>query len=368
MHKDPRSHIAECPDLLQTITSFRNWCEGGWRGMGTVVCTINDPYEVRSTQPPLVHVIQNAACIAPPIRDAINFFLSPCSRVFPSKGRLFRVIAGCSMSTGYFGVKSNSVAMHVMEIADTVTTCLYVWGLGFQMRQSWGYERWGLLFGEMASLAFSFFYVIVVHLHGCDCACSRLWSCKVWACCGLQLLVFPTAFYFALEPFVTRWCDAEYWWPITLAMWEVSVLAFLLCRSCRNRQELGKPDGAIDNFSTVQRRSAATEIPIWGAFIICRMEPGAIQEMEDFKTRVLRTGLRLTEDVPQVIMSIIDLYFFRGTWFAALNLLTSFAQILVGLIPRIVYGLIPWIVATIVEKTDDVAGAAKISARDGGGV
>ena len=94
------------------------------------------------------------------------------------------------------------------------------------------------------------------------------------------------------------------------------------------------------------------------------MEPDAIQEMEDFKTRVLRTGLRLTEDVPQVIISIIDLYLNRGTWFAALNLLTSFAQILVGLIPRIVYGLIPCIVA----MSDDVAGAAKTSAREGGAV
>ena len=119
-------------------------------------------------------------------------------------------------------------------------------------------------------------------------------------------------------------------------------------------------DGEIDNFSTIQRRSAATEVPIWGAFITCRMEPDAIQEMEDFKTRVLRTGLRLTEDVPQVIMSIIDLYLNRGTWLAALNLLTSFAQILVGLIPRIVYGLIPCMVA----MTDDVAGAAKTSARE----
>ena len=259
------------------------------------------------------------------------------------------------MSTDYFGVKSKAVALHLMEIVDTFTTCLYVWYLVWRMCEI-DFVRACLFLGEMASLAFSFFYVIVVHLHGCDCACSKLCSCKVWACCVLQLILFPIiAFYAADRP---RDCHPDYWWLTSLVAWYVSVLAFLLCRSC------SKSGGAIDSFSTIQRRSAATEVPIWGALIIYRMEPGAIQEMEDFKTRVLRTGLRLTEDVPQVIISIIDLYFYRGQWCAALNLLTSFAQILVGLIPRIVYGLIPHIAA----MTDDVAGAAKTSAGEGGAV
>ena len=176
--------------------------------------------------------------------------------IFQAFVRFLRVTAGCSMSTGYFGVKSKAVALHLMEIADTVTTCLYVWGLGFQINvYSCDARCIGLFFPELVSLAFSCFYVIMVHLSGCDCACSRLWSCKVWACCGLQLLLFPTFASFAAAGLGYEW------WPISLAVWEVSVLAFLLCRACRNPQELGKSDGEIDNFSTIQRRSAATEVP-----------------------------------------------------------------------------------------------------------
>lgn len=74
-------------------------------------------------------------------------------------------------------------------------------------------------------------------------------------------------------------------------------------------------------------KGAALEIPFFNALLAMHLKPREVEEIQDFRGP-LNTGLRLVEDIPELLIGGLDLLYFGGAWYAWLGIACSMMMIL----------------------------------------
>ncbi|CAE7555084.1 Tspear [Symbiodinium natans] len=82
-----------------------------------------------------------------------------------------------------------------------------------------------------------------------------------------------------------------------------------------------------DEKEQLTAQSASLEIPFFNVLVAWHLEETNIEKLRGFR-KPLESGLRIVEDVPELIMGALDLFLFEWNWFAALSLTMSFAMVL----------------------------------------
>ena len=75
-------------------------------------------------------------------------------------------------------------------------------------------------------------------------------------------------------------------------------------------------------------KSASMELPLFNVLVAWNLEDEDVAKLQDFRDP-LENGLRLFEDIPELVLGVTDLLLFEWSWFAALGLAMSFAMIAV---------------------------------------
>ncbi|CAE7687116.1 Tspear [Symbiodinium sp. CCMP2456] len=74
-----------------------------------------------------------------------------------------------------------------------------------------------------------------------------------------------------------------------------------------------------------RRRSAALELPLFNVLVALWLQPEDVEDMQA-ERRGLDLGLRVVEDLPEILMGVADLAFFKFSWFALSSIIMSMAM------------------------------------------
>lgn len=77
----------------------------------------------------------------------------------------------------------------------------------------------------------------------------------------------------------------------------------------------------------VVTKGAALEIPCFNALMAVHLTEDEVEELQVFRGP-LSTGLRVVEDIPELLIGGLDLYYFGGAWYAWLGIMCSTIMIL----------------------------------------
>ena len=106
---------------------------------------------------------------------------------------------------------------------------------------------------------------------------------------------------------------------IMMLVWDGLLLVVLLLRST-----LGDREG---------RQFAASQLPILGSVLPLIWFKEVLLKVAE-KQRNLRDCLQIVEDIPDIILSMTDMYFFGGSWFALFELSMSIIATIIFLVRR----------------------------------
>ncbi|CAK9096922.1 unnamed protein product, partial [Durusdinium trenchii] len=76
----------------------------------------------------------------------------------------------------------------------------------------------------------------------------------------------------------------------------------------------------------VMGKAAALEIPFFNALMAINLKEDDVELLHEFRGP-LNTGLRVVEDIPELLVACLDLYYFGGAWYAWLGMTCSFLMI-----------------------------------------
>lgn len=86
---------------------------------------------------------------------------------------------------------------------------------------------------------------------------------------------------------------------------------------------------------------AALEIPLFNALVAWQLKEKDVERLN--QTRIsLDRGLRLVEDLPEVMIGAIDIYFFGASWFATLTMLMSVLMVAMSILVGVFYQTMAW--------------------------
>lgn len=153
-------------------------------------------------------------------------------------------------------------------------------------------------------------------------------------------LIFLFIFYYRASGIETEEAAEVIFLVVWIALTIASMAAVCLCTQwCVNGDHPQKKDAAAIS------QSAVMQIPVLNVWMLWHMSEKS-PELKSFHYMHV-FGLRFFEDIPEVIIASIDLYFFGGSWFAIFDLLASLGEIL--------FWLVPWLLTKIAWLLTEIA-------------
>ncbi|CAE7941654.1 TSPEAR [Symbiodinium necroappetens] len=81
----------------------------------------------------------------------------------------------------------------------------------------------------------------------------------------------------------------------------------------------------------IVNQAAALELPIFNVFVALNLSEKDVEALNDFRVP-LNMGLRVVEDIPELIIGLVDLVYFGGSWYAWFGALMSMAMLVFDLL------------------------------------
>ncbi|CAE7367414.1 TSPEAR [Symbiodinium sp. CCMP2456] len=81
----------------------------------------------------------------------------------------------------------------------------------------------------------------------------------------------------------------------------------------------------------IVNQAAALELPIFNVFVALNLSEKDVEALNSFRIP-LNMGLRVMEDVPELIIGLLDLVYFGGSWYAWFGILMSMAMLVFDLL------------------------------------
>ena len=198
-----------------------------------------------------------------------------------------------------------SSVSHLVEVTDLVSSTLFIWQVEVRAVDSHlNTINQCLRVGGAISVFCTNIGIAWLHL-------PRPWCLGCLAVCWPQCVFFGVVLVFGIGSF-----DMDVTFLMVLLVWDGWLWLMLSITSAR----------AADR---EQRQLAAAQLPILGSalpFILSKEDLLKVTAGQHARRRCLRW----VEDIPDVVLSSIDMCFFGGSWFALFDLVLSIAVLCGG--------------------------------------